>query len=192
MLGGENMTQEEMGNAILKIQETLTGMKEDITGMKEDITGMKEDATGMKEDMTSMKDEGKKRDDMLLNVQNILLTMQQENKTRFDGIDERMDKMDARFDGVDNKLEEIANDVSENLTSITSYFSRLVGGKNVDKFESKSHTQILEDHEKRISPDLMIYFEGITAETRSVESVIPLCISTILTTGRLSSFSAGR
>ena len=124
------MTQEEMGNAILNIQETLTGMKEDITGMKADITGLKE--------------EGRKRDEMLLNVQNILLTMQQDNKERFDNIDKTLKEINKR-------TTDIENDVSENLISITNFYSKELGSKNVKKFDSKSHMQILEEHEDRIS-----------------------------------------
>lgn len=145
------MTQEEMGNAILNIQETLTGMKEDATGMKEDITGMKEDITGLKEDIvgmkkdiTGLKEEGRKRDEMLLNVQNILLTMQQDNKERFDNIDKTLKEINKR-------TTDIENDVSENLISITNYYSKELGSKNVKKFDSKSHMQILEEHEDRIS-----------------------------------------
>ena len=145
------MTQEEMGNAILNIQETLTGMKEDATGMKEDITGMKEDITGMKEDITGLKkditglkEEGRKRDEMLLNVQNILLTMQQDNKERFDNIDKTLKEINKR-------TSDIEKDVSENLISITKYYSKELGSRNVDQFDSKSHMQILEEHEDRIS-----------------------------------------
>ena len=124
------MTQEEMGNAILNIQETLKDMKA----------------------------EDRKRDGMLLNVQNTLIKMQQDNKERFEKIDERFVQIDERFDNIDNVLKEInkrtsdiENDVSFNLTFMEEYFSRVLGSKNVDKFDSKSHMQILEEHEDRIS-----------------------------------------
>ena len=138
------MTQEEMDNAILNIQETLTGMKADITGLKE---------------------EGRKRDEMLSNVQNTLLTMQQENQTRFekiderfDGIDTRLDKIDERFDGIDtrldkidNSIKEIVGDVSDHINIIFEKMYEKFGTSEKEKFKSKSHMQILEEHEDRIS-----------------------------------------
>ena len=138
------MTQEEMGKAILNMQETLKDMKE----------------------------EDRKRDEMLLNVQNTLLTMQQDNKERFEKIDERFEKIDERFekidqrfekiderfdgvdarlDKIDGKIGEIVVDVSDHITLIFEKMYEKFGTSNKDEFKSKSHMQILEDHEKRIS-----------------------------------------
>lgn len=137
------MTQEEMGKAILNIQETLkdmkadiTGLKEDTTGMKADIIGLKEDTTDMKADITGLKEEGRKRDEMILNVQNTLLTMQQDNKKRFDNIDKTLEEINKR-------TSDIENDVSIGFDFMGEYFSKVLGSKNVKKFNSKSHMQIL-------------------------------------------------
>ena len=129
--------------------------------------------------LLKMQEEDKKRDQMLINVQNTLITMQEDIKernkqvdTRFDKIDERlnqmdkrMDAMDARFDQIDKRFDQIdkrfgqndkrfddvEKDVSDSLESIINYFSKSIGTNNVNKFKSKSHMQILENHENRIS-----------------------------------------
>lgn len=124
------MTQEEMGNVILKIQDAVTDINKEITGIKNEITGIKE--------------ENKKRDDMILNIQNTLIMMQQENNKRFNSIDDRLEKLE-------NRTSNIENDVSFSLDFIMKKTSEMFGTSNNDKFKSKSHMQILENHEERIS-----------------------------------------
>ena len=110
MLGGEKkVTQEEMGNAILKIQDSI------------------------------------------INVQNSLINMQKDTNKRFDGIDKRLDRVDERLDKVEKNIGEIVVDVSDNIKIIFEKMYEKFGNSEKEKFKSKSHMQILEEHEDRIS-----------------------------------------
>lgn len=131
------MIQEEMGKAILKIQENTIGIQNTLIKMQQDQKERNKVVDARFDKMDARMDE---------------------MDARMDKMDARMDKMDARLDEMDKKfvktnkeIIDIVNDVSDTTHFILNKLDEKLGNTKNEKLKSKSHMQILENHEDRIS-----------------------------------------
>ena len=138
------MIQEEMGKAILKIQENTIGIQNTLIKMQQDQKERNKVVDARFDKMDARFDKMDARMD--------------EMDARMDKMDARMDKMDARLDDMDKKfvktnkeIIDIVNDVSDTTHFILNKLDEKLGNTKNEKLKSKSHMQILENHEDRIS-----------------------------------------
>ena len=117
MLGGENMTQEERDNVILKINESVTDLSKDVSSLKEDMTEVKEDISYLKEETRNIsgsvavieKEHGEKIQALLDGHKGIVSKLDSINE-RFKEDENRLDNHTFRINSLETKFEsKIAN-----------------------------------------------------------------------------------
>ena len=145
------MIQEEMGKAILKIQENTIGIQNTLIKMQQDQKERNKVVDARFDKMDARMDEMDARMDKMD-------ARMDKMDARLDKMDARMDKMDARLDDMDKKfvktnkeIIDIVNDVSDTTHFILNKLDEKLGNTKNEKLKSKSHMQILENHEDRIS-----------------------------------------